>query len=93
MLWPGFKLILVLLIGCKCWLDIAETISSGAKVNPADVYDDCGFSGLKFVLNGEWSLKSLITLFIFDAAGFWIGTWLEIGLAGGRTFDDDDTEF
>lgn len=89
----GFELILALFIGCKCWLGIAEMISSGANVNPVDGYDDCGFSGLKFVLNGEWSLKLSTTLFIFDAAGVWIGTWFEIGLVGGRPFDCDDTEF
>lgn len=49
----GFELILVLLIGCKCWFGIAEMISSGAKVKPVDGYDDCGWSGLKCVLNGE----------------------------------------
>lgn len=55
LLMPGFKLILILFIGCKCWLDIlAEMISNGAKVNPVDEYDECDeFSGLKFVSNGE----------------------------------------
>lgn len=55
LLMPGFELILILFIGCKCWLDIlAEMISNGAKVNPVDEYDECDeFSGLKFVSNGE----------------------------------------